>query len=69
LPGSLVNGALIDGGPNALNANSLNSNVAGRYDFEVRNGQVVSSTPEPGTIGMMLFGAAGVLIARRRRKA
>ena len=40
LPGSLVNGALIDGGPNALVSHSLNSGVPGRYIFPVRNGVV-----------------------------
>jgi uncharacterized protein (TIGR03437 family) len=44
LPGSLVNGALLDGGPNALVSHSLNSSVLGRYVFQVRNG-VVSSSP------------------------
>jgi len=41
LPGSLVNGALLDGGPNSLIANSLNSTVPGRYVFQVRNGAVM----------------------------
>ncbi len=39
LPGSLVNGALIDGGPDALISNS-NVGVPGRYVFSVRNGIV-----------------------------
>ncbi len=45
LPGSLVNGALIDGGSNALISNSLNSSVRGRYDFQVRNGTVITRHP------------------------
>ena len=48
LPGSLVNGALLDGGPNSLIAGSMNSGVPGRYLFQVRNG-VVSVTPPPPT--------------------
>lgn len=60
LPGSSVNGAFLDGGPNSLAANSLNSTTLGRYDFQVRNGQVVSSTPEPMSMG--LFGAGSVAL-------
>jgi hypothetical protein len=37
LPGSAVNGAFLDGGPNSLVAGSIGSNVAGRYVFQVRN--------------------------------
>jgi hypothetical protein len=37
LPGSAVNGALLDGGPNALIASSQGSDVLGRYVFQVRN--------------------------------
>lgn len=44
LPGSAVNGALLDGGSNSLVANSVNSNVAGRYIFTARNGSI---TPAP----------------------
>ena len=68
LPGSLVNGALIDGGVDALITHDLNSSVAGRYDFQVRNGVVVNG-PEPGTTLLMV---AGVLILAglyRRRRA
>src|SRR5581483_4424639 len=51
LAGSLVNGALLDGGPNALISHSLNSNVLGRYDFQVRGGEVVlSGVPEPSSV-------------------
>lgn len=74
LPGSLVHGALIDGGPNALISNSLNSNILGQYNFQVRNGAVVEPEPEPGVpapsvlflIGSGLL-AAGA--ARKRRNA
>ncbi len=65
LAGSLVNGALIDGGPNSLVAGT-NDGVAGQYIFEVRNGSVVPGTPEPSTWAMMLVGFAGMgLLARR----
>lgn len=37
LPGSFVNGALLDGGPDALVAHSMNSTQMGRYVFQVRN--------------------------------
>ncbi|MDP2774593.1 MAG: carboxypeptidase regulatory-like domain-containing protein [Nocardioides sp.] len=37
LPGSFVNGALLDGGPNALISGSQGSAQQGRYLFEVRN--------------------------------
>lgn len=70
LPGSLTSGALLDGGPNALISHSLNSAVLGRYDFQVRNGQVVATTPEPGTLfltgsGFLLFAWLGKKRSRR----
>ncbi len=40
LSGSAVNGAFLDHGPNSLVSNSLNSDLAGRYRFQVRNGDV-----------------------------
>jgi hypothetical protein len=66
LPGSLINGALLDGGPDSLAANSLNSTTPGRYDFEVRNGQLVASTPEPMSVG--LFGVAFIVLAIRKKR-
>jgi Nidogen-like/PEP-CTERM motif len=69
LTGSGVNGAFLDGGPNALISNSLNSNVAGRYIFNVRNGEVVV-VPEPSSVlGLFAFGLTGgsAFVARRRK--
>ncbi|HUP05909.1 MAG TPA: nidogen-like domain-containing protein [Caldimonas sp.] len=71
LPGSLINGALINGGPDALISHSLNSNVLGQYNFQVRNGSVVPvvpGVPEPETYALMGLGL-GLLgwIARKRQ--
>ena len=43
LAGSGVNGAMIDGGGNALTSNKRNSTRKGRYRFQVRNGVVEGS--------------------------
>jgi hypothetical protein len=62
LPGSLVNGALLDSGANALVGNS-NIGDPGRFLFNVR-----SAVPEPGTWAMMLLGFGVVGAAMRRRR-
>jgi Nidogen-like len=82
LAGSAVNGAFLDGGPNSLVANSLNSNgVLGRYQFSARNGAVVvqpptipnttpnTSVPEPFTIVGTIIGSAAAFRMRKRLKA
>ncbi len=69
LIGSLVNGALIDGGTNALIDGSLNSNTLGQYNFQVRSGEVIVTpgvVPEPGTWLLLGSGFAGLAFYRRR---
>jgi hypothetical protein len=69
LAGSLVNGALLDGGVNSLVANS-NNGVAGQYYFQVRNGLVVTTpVPEPETYAMLLAGLGLVGVVGRRRRS
>jgi hypothetical protein len=69
LLGSLVNGAFLDGGPNALVTGAYNSDVAGSYTFAVRNGTPDVVTPEPATITIWaLLGATSWLGMRVWRK-
>jgi len=74
LPGSAVDGALLDGGPQSLVSNSLNSRggVAGRYDFNFVNGDFVTPTPEPATSGLTAAGMtlllAGLMRLKSRRR-
>lgn len=63
--GSLVNGALIDGGPDSLTGHT-NDNVLGQYVFDIRNGSVLPATPEPSTWAMILVGFAGMGVLARR---
>jgi hypothetical protein len=55
LPGSGQEGALLDSNANGLIHNSLNSDVQGRYLFEVRNGpQFTLTTPAPLNLNSFL---------------
>lgn len=64
LPGSLVNGALLEGGINALISGSRLSNTPGQYIWQVRNGQVVV-VPEPASLGLVGLGLASLIMLRR----
>jgi len=70
LAGSGVNGAFLDGGPNALITNQFNSGLDSRYVFSARNGDVsVQPVPEPSSMAIFAVGAIGMAIrvARQRR--
>jgi len=68
LPGSFENGAFLDGGSHALISNTLGtSGVAGRYDFQVRGGQVsvAAPVPEPATLLLLMPGALALFLLGR----
>jgi nidogen-like len=63
LPGSAVNGALLDSGPNALISHSLNSAVLGRYVFSSRGGQIAGTPTNPSApAGVPAMGTPALLL-------
>ena len=67
LAGSAVNGAFLDGGPNSLIGNSLNSSIDGRYVFNVRNGVVQpTDVPTPAAVLPGLIGMATAAMRKRK---
>ncbi len=75
LPGSLVPGSFLDGGPNSL-VTGTNDGTPGQFMFEVRNGAVTvpgvpAGVPEPGSWAMMILGLLGLgaVLRTRRRSA
>jgi hypothetical protein len=69
LPGSATDGALIDGGANALITHHLNSDVDGRYIFAARNGTIPTDTPEPESFMYLGASIPALLAAYRIRRS
>jgi hypothetical protein len=77
LPGSGLSGAFLDfdgSGPNptGLIFNSHNSNVAGRYVYGVRGGDVrepsPTAVPEPSSVVVWVLGVLGIAAYLRRKR-
>ncbi len=72
LYGSAINGFLLDSGPRALITHRFNSDVDGRYLFNVRNGEIEDLpppvVPEPSSIALLGLGTLGLFFARRRQQ-
>lgn len=77
-PGSLVNGALIDGGPDELRGAMLNDDgLAGRIEFACQACAIpatlapaapaISQVPEPGTLTLLGLGLGVIATGGRRR--
>ena len=64
LPGSAVNGGLLDSNlATGLTNNSLNSGVIGRYIFNARNGVIIVPTPTPTPVASPTPGASPTPVA------
>ncbi|WNO59946.1 nidogen-like domain-containing protein [Rheinheimera sp. MMS21-TC3] len=69
MQGSAINGAFLNGGPNALISNRYNSTVDGRYIFSVRNGNVITD-PEPNPVpesGTLILMVTGLMLVSSRK--
>jgi hypothetical protein len=70
LPGSSMPGSFIDGGPDALSSNSLNSTIPGQYIFYGIDGTISTTppvvTPEPGTAVLLVTAVLFLFLFRRR---
>jgi len=69
-PGSAIDGSLLDTNPAGLIYDSRLSSIDGQYIFQVRNGSVEPpppAIPEPGTVGLLAAGLAGLRALRRKQ--